>query len=208
MSIVTTTNEKLKTLGSRHPYARYYVLIVCISLLFNWFIQLAYFLYRTHINPHAFAGERTLLDYTTGVIGDVVIVPLINVTILYIALHTPVRLSRKLVLWIAGSSLLIDIATHFFQGYLRLTNWSMPKPFEWDFVSYWHMISYFFQMSFIVLFLYLVAQGAFRRGAGILHATRAVFALMATFVVLFVWDYLPLHSWSSQVVALIHSFIR
>lgn len=202
------TSQAPRTFSQKHPNARYYVGMIALSLLFNWFMQLGYYLYKTHFNPHAFDGERTLFDYTTGIIGDVIVVPLINVAVLYILLHAEIRLKLRAIMGVAAGGLLIDVTTHFFQGYLGLTNWSMPRPFEWDFVSYWHMVSYFFQMSFIVLFFYLVAKGAFRRGEGVRNATRSGFALMAVFVMLFVWDYLPLHAWSSQLLAYAHSFIR
>lgn len=183
------------------PPVWYYAAIIVVSLVMNWFVQLGYFLYMTHLNPHVFDGERTLVDYTTGFVGDVVICPLINVCILYIVLRSAVKLSRISLMAVAVCGLLADALLHFFQGYLKLTNWSMPQPYAWDFVSYWHMVSFFFQISFVILFVYMVLRGVTWKDRRLTGATYAVFVLMTIFMALFVWDYLPVHSWSSDIVA-------
>lgn len=141
----------------------YYICIICGSLVFNWFVQFTYFLYESHVNPHAFSGERTLVDYKTGFIGDLVLLPILNSLILYMILKSKTKLVRAELIGLGLAGLTADFLLHFFQGYLKLTNWSMPIPFRWDFVGYWHMCSFFFQISFVILFFYLVIRGIYKK---------------------------------------------
>src|SRR5579862_4748841 len=85
-----------------------YGLIVLASITANWFVQLGYYLYMVHRNPLAFRGARTLLDYTTGYVGDLVLVPLLNVTILYILLRLRPTFTKVHYLVLLGSGLLAD----------------------------------------------------------------------------------------------------
>lgn len=190
------------------PVVWYYVLTVCLSLIFNWFVQYSYYIFESVRDPHAFSGERTLVDYRTGFIGDLILLPIINCLILYIILRSKFRFTRSGYFYLATAGLIADILLHFFQGYLRLTNWSMPSPFRWDFVGYWHMFSFFFQISFVILFLYLALTGIYKKSEPILRATQSVVALMTTFIVLFLYDYVPMTSLTAKVLAELHYLIR
>lgn len=176
------------------PAYWYYLGIVIASLIANWFVQLGYFIYMTDRNPLAFGGERTLADYTTGFIGDAVLLPIMNAAILYVAIKAQPKLCRRDIFYIVPFGIAADVLLHFMQGYLKLTNWSMPAPFQWDFVSYWHMISFFFQISFVFLFFYLVLRRRFTQDTGAVRAVYAVFGLIMVFIMLFLYDYLPVGS--------------
>ena len=181
--------------------AGYYVAIILVSLVANWFVQFGYYLYETGRNPSVFHGERTLLDYKTGFIGDLVLLPIMNALVLYIILTSQRKLSRLHLYHVALLGLMADVLLHFFQGYLRLTNWSMPRPFQWDFVSYWHMVSFFFQISFVILFVYITARRLVPKDRRVLAASYVVFGMMGLFLVLFMQDYLPMHAIASELAA-------
>lgn len=186
---------------SKVQTASYYVAIILVSLIANWFVQLGYYLYETSRNPLVFHGERTLMDYKTGFIGDLVLIPIMNAVILYIILKSKSNLVRLHLYHVALCGLLADILLHFFQGYLRLTNWSMPRPFQWDFVSYWHMVSFFFQISFVILFVYVTIRRLAIDDKRVLMATYVVFGMMGLFVLLFLQDYLPMHTLTAELAA-------
>jgi hypothetical protein len=187
----------------------YYLLIITLSLIANWFVQLGYYFYKVHINTLAFSGERTLADYTTGFIGDALLLPVMNAAILFVILKSKIRLVRRDFCYIVPIGLVADILLHFLQGYLKLTNWSMPRPFQWDFVSYWHMVSFFFQISFVFLFLYVVVRHMFRRDLRqVLQAVWLVFGIMGLFVMLFLYDYGPIHRPVQLVEARLVAYIN
>jgi hypothetical protein len=184
-------SEKLRLILRKAPGLWQYALILCVSLIFNWLIQLTYYVIVIRHNPSAFTGERTLLNYKTGIIGDVLLIPIINVAILYILLHIRPRPTTRAYIGIVLLGLLADAVLNFLQGYLKLDNWSMPKPYEWDFVSYWHMASFLLQISFVFLFFYVVIRSRDALKPNVLRATLSVFALIGIFILLFLYDYLP-----------------
>ncbi len=162
-----------------------------VTLTADWLIQMGYYFYTLSRNPQAFVGVKTLFDYGSGVIGDGVLLPIVSVLIMFVL----IAISFKLKLWewlvIGGIGLVCDFLMHTAQAKLNLTNWSMPQAFQWDFVSYWHMISVFFQLSYIALFFWVFIKFRHqiaKRGVTLLASWSVVFLLLV-FVYLFVRDY-------------------
>ncbi|MCL5675844.1 MAG: hypothetical protein M1120_01825 [Patescibacteria group bacterium] len=164
--------------------------VFIISLFLNWLVQLFYYLVTVSYNPGAFLGKRILLDYTTGVIGDGLIVPVINVFILNFLILSRVKLNKLVTIAVLVLSLLTDFLAHFFQGLLNLTNWSMPRPFQWNFAGYWHMVSLFLQMTYLYLFFYAVTVShvRIRKDIKLQACVVGVFSLMLLFLILFLKD--------------------
>jgi hypothetical protein len=189
--MIYTLSEKLRIVARRAASLWRYALIICVSLIFDWFIQLTYYIVVTHHNPSAFSGQRTLFDYKTGIIGDVLLVPITNAAILYVLLHAQPKLTKRAYAIVAILGLFTDITLHFMQGYLKLENWSMPKPYEWNFVSYWHMVSFLLQISFIILFFYIAITSGRTFTPKVRWAALCAFLSMGTFIALFLYDYLP-----------------
>lgn len=126
--------------------------IIVLSLVNNWLVQLIYYL-RTK-KDHL--GQRTLLNYYTGVIGDGVIAPIINVLVYFVMAAVQFTPSAsQLILAIIGA-ILIDISIHFLQGKLGLVNWSMRVPYKWNFAGKWHMISLPIQVTYLLLFSFVL----------------------------------------------------
>jgi hypothetical protein len=184
-----------------------YTAVIAASMIADWFVQLSYYLYETSRNPHIFNGERTLMDYRTGFIGDLILLPIMNAVIFYVLLHSTQKLKRVHLLHVAFLGLAADILLHFFQGYLQLTNWSMPRPYQWDFVSYWHMVSFFFQISFVILFVYIAVRRLSASDRRVVMASYCVVAMMGLFVLLFLQDYVPLHTITTELAAWVHYLI-
>lgn len=137
------------------------ILIAILSLVMNWGVQLSYYLWKKRKNKRTFAGQKTLLDYYTGYIGDGAIVPIINVLIYYVILIISEERKIGVIGGIGGGrglflalvvGLAIDILAHYLQGKLKLINWSMPRPFRWNFAGYWHMFSFPIQIAYLALF--------------------------------------------------------
>ncbi len=153
----------------------------------NWGIQLSYYLWRKHQDKHAFAGQKTLLNYYTGYLGDGIIVPLINTLIFYVIYKIGTNINWTLILSMFSCGLVLDVLAHYFQGKFKLTNWSMPKPFSWNFAGYWHMVSFPIQMGYIMFFFWIVAGNlslALSRWE-ILAASVGILSLMVFFCFLY-----------------------
>lgn len=167
-----------------------YLITVCISLVFNWCMQFGYYLIAKHKNKHAFEGQKTLLAYTSGYIGDAIVLPIMNCFIVYLFLTYGIHLTQTEYIVIGIIGLTSDILLHFFHGHLKLTNWSMPQPFSWNFAGKWHMFSFFFQISFVYLFFYWFIKNFSYVSIRNAHATYAVFGCVIVFLLLFLFDYL------------------
>lgn len=175
----------------KRSYFPYFILVFVISILANWAVQMIYYYYMILQNPQAFNGVRTLFDYQTGFIGDTIIVPLMNTMILFSFLAAKFKLKTRVLFSGVLVGFFGDVLLHFMQGELKLTNWSMPKPFEWNFVSYWHMISFFFQLTYITLFFILLFEHKSRnvKKGPLIFAITTVLSLMILFIALFLQDY-------------------
>lgn len=167
-----------------------YGAVFIISLILNWLMQLSYYTLTISQNPHAFLGQRTLLQYYTGVYGDGVIAPLINILAIYFFLFINFKPKKNVVLKMFGLALLTDIFDHLFWGLLKLTNWSMPKPFVWDFSGYWHMVSLPIQMTYLYVYFYAVIVNweKAQKERSLKISVGIVFGLMLLFLVLFLID--------------------
>lgn len=167
-----------------------YLVIIIVSLINNWGVQLAYYFYRKRKDPKAFRGQKTLLHYYTGYIGDGIIAPLINILIYYFMVNIRYKPTVYELIWVFVLAVLLDILTHFYQGKMKMTNWSMPRPFQWNFAGYWHMVSFPIQISYLLLFFWILVRNSERVVANqsMLAATAGVFGLMAAFLVLYHFD--------------------
>lgn len=166
------------------------ILIIIASLILDWLMQLSFYFYTINQNPLAFQGQKTLLEYLTGVIGDGVIAPIINVLVFVFFTTIHLKPQKKTIVKMFILALITDILVHFFQGAFSLTNWSMPKPFAWNFAGYWHMISLPIQMTYLYYFFYtmVVKWKEVKKNVVLKRSITAVFGLMLLFVVLFFFD--------------------
>lgn len=169
----------------------YLLLILALSFIANWGVQLSYYYFTIAQNPLAFNGLKTLLDYQSGVIGDTLLLPIMNDLMFYCLFSLKLTLKKLPFIKIAILSLAADFLIHTLQGALGLTNWSMPKPFQWNLVSYWHMITLFLQLFLIFLFFYSVFRYSREMSVNrrINNAGLAALVLFLIFLVLFLHDY-------------------
>lgn len=168
------------------------IVIIIISLVFNWLVQLVYYLYKIRKNPKAFGSHRTLLNYYTGYIGDGIILPIINVLIFFLLRSLQFPLDNLIIGLSVGMGILANFAVHHFQAKRELTNWSMPEPYRWNFAGKWHMISFPIQASYLGIFIntiFLKNEMVDSRGQILL--IFAVFGLFFIFLLLFIKDYAP-----------------
>ncbi len=179
-----------------------YLFILIATFILDFGVQLGYYLWRTRKDPKAFAGQKTLLHYYTGWFGDGVIAPLINVLIFYVIVRLGGKegkegieelgemIKKEPMAALFGLALVLDVATHYIQGKTKMVNWSMPRPFHWNFAGYWHMISFPIQISYLLLFLWLIIHNGRRimESQPLVAASLGIFGLMAVFLVLYHFD--------------------
>jgi len=115
--------------------------IVVLSVVWNFGVPLAYLSWRRRVDPVAFVGLRPVTDYASGMVGDAVILPLLNVALLVFLRALPNAEHPRLACGAVAFGAVITAVLHIGQARFRLINWSMPQPGRWNFAGQWHLVS-------------------------------------------------------------------
>lgn len=133
---------------------------------------------------------RATLSYTSAVIGDGVLIPLVNVF-----------MTSQLALWrrrpnlreIAGpilGSALITVGVQIYQATQDLRNWTMTSPWNWTPLGYYHALFMYAEISFVLFFWGQLALIAKENPRAILsYRVALMFACGALFLRLLFSDY-------------------
>ncbi len=120
---------------------------------------------------------RTTLSYTSAVVGDAFLLPLVNVLIsaqLWEWRRRPHPSEIALSMFVGGG---LTVAVQLYQAANALLNWTMPAPYSWTPLGYVHDGFLFAELSFVIFFwgqVGLVAR----------DQPRAIFSRRILFVVL------------------------
>ncbi len=95
---------------------------------------------------------KSTLSYTSAVIGDAILVPIVNV---FITSQLMVWRRRPALSEIALSVLAAGLITglaHLYQAVNGLLNWTMTAPFQWTALGYYHAVFMWTEISFVLFF--------------------------------------------------------
>ena len=95
---------------------------------------------------------RATLSYTSAVIGDGILIPMVNV---FITSQLAVWRRRARVSEIALSILagfLVTGLVHLYQAVNALVNWTMTAPFQWTTLGWYHFAFMWAEISFVLFF--------------------------------------------------------
>ncbi len=136
------------------------------------------------------------LQFRSALLGDAALLPLVNVLLerqldawgegLDHALDHRDRLTRAL---LAGAS--ITAVFHLYQGAQKLTNWTMPRPWRWTALGYYHALYMAGQFTVLAYACGAAAGRVRKHGPGALLTRRllAASALLLAFAALLYKDY-------------------
>jgi len=152
-------------------------LVFAITCLFGFVLQAAGSAWlRCNADPIA-THYRTTLSYTSALIGDAILSPLVNV---FIVSQLAVWRRRPRGAEIAGAVLggaIITAAVHLYQAANALLNWTMTQPYRWTGLGYEHAAFMFAEISLVLFFWGQVAMVA-------RETPRAILSHRIVFVVL------------------------
>jgi hypothetical protein len=139
---------------------------------------------------------KATLQYRSAIIGDSTLLPLINVLLdrqldawgdgLHGDAAPRVRLNGAVV---AGLS--VTAAFHVYQGVFKLTNWTMPRPWRWNFFGYYHALYMACQCVYLAYVCAAASTYARHNGASALLTKRllAATACLLSWAALLYTDY-------------------
>lgn len=160
------------------------------TLFFGFVVQAAGSAYLRWTADPIVLHYRTTLSYTSALVGDAFVLPILNVFI-----------TQQLLDWrrraafgeVAGAMLLAAVLTvgvHLFQAANALLNWTMPVPYSWTPLGYVHAGFMFAELSLVLFFWGQVARVARERPRAILsHRILIVALCMLLFMRLLLGDY-------------------
>lgn len=99
---------------------------------------------------------RTVLSYKSAILGDGIILPVINMIIMGFLLERREYLTKRIARMALVSGLAITAYFHINQAMQGIINWAMPTPWHWNGIGLWHAVYMFSVTSFLSLF-YLVS---------------------------------------------------
>ena len=112
-------------------------------------------LYLLAINSPLVLQFRSSLMFVSSIIGDGIILPIVNMLIVSSLIKNKELISRLIVAMSLFCGLIITLYFHITQAVQGLVNWAMPKPWEWNFLGAWHAL-YMFAVSSLLSLFYIV----------------------------------------------------
>lgn len=160
------------------------------TAFFGFFVQAAGNVYLDWRGDPLVHEYRTTLSYTSAVVGDGVLIPLVNVF-----MTSQLLVWRRVPHWseIALSVAAAGLVTAFVQLYQAvndLRNWTMTAPFQWTPLGYYHAAFMWVEITFVLFFwgqVGLVARDNPR--AALSHRVALAFLCGALFLRLLFADY-------------------
>ena len=165
-------------------------LVFGVTCFFGFIVQAAGSVWLRWQDDPIAANYRTTLSYTSALIGDALLIPLVNVFIV-----------GQLATWrrrphgaeIAGALLgaaLITVIVHLYQAANALLNWTMTQPYRWSGIGYEHAAFMWAEISLVLFFWGQVALVAKERPRAILsHRVLLVILCGLAFLRLVFGDY-------------------
>lgn len=189
LTVLVPYRERALSFAEERPIALLFV-VASLTFLFGFLVNAAGSALLEWRRDPLVTGYRDTLDFTSAIVGDGVLLPLVNVMVVsqLIQWRRAVRAREVVgpVLFGAG----LTLAVHAFQAANELVNWTMPRPFAWTALGYTHAL---FMWSELALLTFFWSQAALiarldRRAA--LHPRLGfVLLCMAVFMRLLLADY-------------------
>lgn len=144
-------------------------------------------LYLLAIHSPLVLQYRSSLMYVSSILGDGIILPIVNMAAISFLVGNK-ELGRIRVVWALIFGAVITAYFHIAQALQGLANWSMPKPWEWNFLGYFHALYMFAVASFLCLF-YIVFILSFKKEKKLYREAILVTLGIIFFLILLRLDY-------------------
>jgi hypothetical protein len=153
------------------------------TLFFGFLTQAAGSFYLSWTGDPIATQYRTTLSYTSALVGDAILLPLVNVFMtsqLWEWRRTP-RTTE--VVAALSSAALVTVTVHLYQAANAILNWTMMEPYSWTALGYVHAAFMFAEISFVLFFWGQVALVG-REQPRAIFSNRVVLTLLCSLVFL------------------------
>ena len=161
------------------------VAVFCITFFLSFGVQAIFYLWYLKHNQDFLKKYQHVFQYTSGIIGDGILVPLINVFAVMTLFSVEVEVSIYAILFVISCGVLTTFIFHYGQQYFRLTNWTMPSVGKWNTLGTYHSFFMLGESSFLsfVLFEFLNSRSlSYLPTSPMKNGLLVLFIFAATFV--------------------------
>lgn len=140
-------------------------------------------LYLLAINSPLVLQFRSSLMFVSSILGDGIILPVVNMLMVSNLIKNKEYISRLKVVLSLLFGLAITLYFHITQAIQGLVNWTMPKPWEWNFLGVWHalymlVVASLISLFYIVLTLYIAKFKRFTKEAVLVTLGIVLFIIL------------------------------
>ena len=135
--------------------------------------------------------HKATLSFVSAWIGDGVLLPIINVLMMMAFRRWHVQVGRRNGAVALAGGMGIMSAFQIAQGLQGMTNYTMPKPWRWTWLGYYHMLYMGSQFTYM-LFYFIALYHAWQKGQVTAAQKRdlaAIAGMIALFAGLLQYDY-------------------
>ena len=146
-------------------------------------------LYLISVKSPLITGHRGSLNYISSIVGDGVLLPLVNMVIVAFLIAHSARIDGRTLAVAASLGIAVTIYFHVVQAVRGLVNWTMPRPWRWNAFGAFHAAYMLAVASLLALFYAVVAVGALAHDDGLAPSAATVTIGIVCFCVLLRLDY-------------------
>lgn len=160
-----------------------FAVVLVTTFVFGFVTQAAGSFYLSWTGDPIVSQYRTTLTYTSALIGDALLVPLVNVFMTSQLWEWRRRPRTSEVIAAIGSGAIVTVGAHLYQAANALLNWTMMAPYSWTPLGYVHAAFMLTELSFVLFFWGQVALVA-REQPRAIFSHRVLFAFLCSLVFL------------------------
>lgn len=165
--------------------------ITLVTFAASFGVQFAFYLYYRYKSHPLIKTHKAVVNYTSGIIGDGVLMPLTNIFAFSVLTSLNYRFDAITLLWALLGGIITVFIFHWGQEYFHLHNWTMPESGRWNLLGVYHAMFMFAESSFLCFVLINYLQIALKNGFMAIPQSALYSGLLAMFIffVTFVYDY-------------------
>lgn len=138
---------------------KWIISIFAITLFFSFGVQSFFYLWYKKYHPEFIKKQKYVFQYISGVVGDGLLVPLVNIFAVSTFDHIKTFSITGLIIFLTFlGGFLVTYFFHYSQQRFNLTNWTMPKKGVWNLLGLYHAAFMFFESSFLIFTLLIFFQ--------------------------------------------------
>ena len=162
-------------------------------------------LYLMAVSSPLIANLRGSLNFKSSIIGDGVVLPVVNMLAVSFLIAERSRVGREELAVALALGIAVTVYFHVVQAVRGLVNWAMPAPWRWNALGVWHA-AYMLAVSTLLSLFYVTSAVLARENQAPLRDVALVSGGVALFFVLLRLDYVSVRlsalvpAWASRAI--------